>query len=55
MTDQESTPILTNAIQKLLDINLGLSIFMPETTQTIAQKFKQHTINPFTEGLFKRL
>ena len=52
---QENEQILSSAIQNLLDINLGLSIFMPETAQTIAQKFTQKSIVPFAEGLFKRI
>lgn len=53
--NQENGQILSHAIKNLLDINLGLSIFMPETAQTIAQKFTQTSIVPFAEGLFKRI
>lgn len=55
MKGKEQDLVLTQTIQNLLDINLALTIFMPETADIIAQKFKQNTISPFMEGLFKRI
>jgi methionyl-tRNA synthetase len=47
--------VLTKAIHALLDINQALQIFMPKTASLIEKKFNQKNINPFTEGLFKRI
>ena len=47
--------ILGQAIQALLDINLGLQLFMPETASIINKKFNQDSVSPFAQGLFKRI
>ena len=47
--------VLSQAIHKLLDVNLALQIFMPSTSQSIQDKFLADQISPFTSGLFSRI
>jgi len=47
--------ILIKAIQKLLDFNLALQVFMPSTTKIINDRFNQQKIRAFEQGLFTRI